>query len=66
MTPLQELMENIIKNKRSIYEGDNLLASGVQLEAQSIEDDTIRFNVYIYNVQPGVKINYATGEFQVE
>ena len=49
-----------------IFEGDNLLASGVHLEAQSVEDNTIHYNVYIYNVQPGVKINYATGEFEVE
>ena len=48
-----------------IFEGDNLLASGVHLEAQSVEDNTIHYNVYIYNVQPGVKINYATGEFEV-
>lgn len=47
-----------------VYEGDNLLASGVQLEAYSIEDDGegICFNVYVYNVQPEITINYATGE----
>ena len=46
-----------------IYEGTNLLASGVQMEAYSIEDNGkgICFNVYIYNVQPGIKIDYATG-----
>ena len=47
-----------------IYEGENLLASGVQMEAFSVEDkgEEICFNVYVYNVQPGVVINYATGE----
>lgn len=47
-----------------IFEGDNLLASGVQMEAKSVEDDgeSILFNVYVYNVQPGVVIDYATGE----
>ena len=45
-----------------IFEGDNLIASGVQMEAQSIEDDTISYNVYCYNVQPGIHIDYATGE----
>ena len=47
-----------------IYEGENLLASGVQMEAFSVEDkgEKICFNVYVYNVQPGVVINYATGE----
>ena len=46
------------------FEGDNLLASGVQIEAYSIEDkgQGICFNVYIYNVQPGVTIDYATGK----
>lgn len=47
-----------------IFEGDNLLASGVQMEARSVEDGGlgICFNVYVYNCQPGVVINYATGE----
>jgi DNA-entry nuclease len=45
-----------------VYEGSNLVASGVQMEAASVEDDEIRFNVYCYNVQPGVEINYQTGE----
>ncbi len=46
-----------------IYEGNDLLASGVQMEAYSIEDDGegICFNVYVYNVQPGIVIDYATG-----
>jgi DNA-entry nuclease len=45
-----------------VYEGSNLVASGVQMEAASVEDEEIRFNVYCYNVQPGVEINYLTGE----
>jgi DNA-entry nuclease len=45
-----------------IFEGDNLLASGVLMEAESMEDDGISFCVYCYNVQPGVSIDYATGE----
>jgi len=46
------------------FEGDNLLANGVQIEAYSVEDkgEGICFNVYVYNVQPGVTIDYATGE----
>lgn len=46
-----------------IFEGDNLLASGVLLEAKSVEDngDGILFNVYCYNVQPGIAIDYASG-----
>ncbi len=47
-----------------IFEGDNLLASGVEMEAWSVEDsgNGIHFNVYCYNVQPGIVIDYATGE----
>lgn len=46
-----------------IFEEDNLVASGVQMEAWSVEDEGkgICFNVYIYNVQPNIKIDYATG-----
>lgn len=45
-----------------IFEGDNLLASGLLMEGESVEDDGIRFCVYAYNVQPGVTIDYATGD----
>lgn len=47
-----------------IFEGRNLVCSGVQMEAYSVEDDGdgICFNVYCYNVQPGITINYATGD----
>lgn len=47
-----------------IFEGANLVASGVEMEAESVEDDGdgISFHVYVYNVQPGVEIDYLTGE----
>lgn len=44
-----------------IFEGDNLLASGVLMEARSVEDDEIAFCVYCFNVQPGIEINYEDG-----
>ncbi len=55
---------HVIYRVTPIFEGDNLLASGVLMEAYSVEDegDGICFNVYLYNVQPGVIIDYATGE----
>jgi DNA-entry nuclease len=45
------------------FDGKNLIASGVQMEAWSVEDEGegICFNVYVFNVQPGSTINYATG-----
>ena len=47
-----------------IYEGDNLVASGVQMEAYSVEDKGkgVCFNVFCYNVQPGVIIDYSNGK----
>ena len=47
-----------------IYEGRDLVARGVKMEAYSIEDsgEGICFNVFVYNVQPGIEIDYATGE----
>ena len=46
------------------FKENNLVASGVEIEAYSVEDNGkgVQFNVYIYNVQPGVTINYETGE----
>lgn len=46
------------------YQGSDLVASGVQMEAYSVEDggEGICFNVYCYNVQPGIRIDYATGK----
>lgn len=47
-----------------VFVGDELVARGVQLEAQSVEDmgKGLQFNVYCYNVQPGIEIDYATGK----
>lgn len=47
-----------------VYEGDNLLASGVVMEAYSVEDEGegIQFNVFVYNVQDKIEIDYKTGE----
>ena len=47
-----------------IFQGVELVARGVQMEAMSVEDDGagVCFNVFAYNVQPGITIDYATGE----
>lgn len=76
MLPFENRVAEYIKNQAEnennhvlyrvtpIYEGENLLASGVQIEAKSVEDngESICFNVYVYNVQPGITIDYSTGE----
>ena len=50
-----------------VFEGDNLVATGVQMEAWSVEDEGegICYNVFCYNVQPGIDIDYATGDSKV-
>ena len=71
MLPFENMVADYIKETGNhvayritpIYQGNNLLASGVQMEAYSVEDNGagICFNVYCYNVQPGITINYADG-----
>ena len=48
-----------------IWRRNELLARGVQMEAQSIGDNSVHFNVFIFNVEPGVKLNYKTGTSKV-
>lgn len=61
---IRETGNHVAYRVTPIFEGNNLVCSGVQMEAYSIEDegDGICFNVYCYNVQPGITINYATGD----
>lgn len=59
---IRETGHHVLYRVTPVFEGSNLVASGVMMEAQSVEDDTISFHVYCYNVQPGVVIDYATGE----
>ena len=71
MLPFENMVADYIKETKNhvlyrvtpIFEGNNLVASGVQMEAMSVEDngEGICFNVYVYNVQPGIEIDYATG-----
>lgn len=61
---IRETGNHVLYRVTPIYEGDNLVAGGVEMEARSVEDDGegVCFHVYAYNVQPGVTIDYATGE----
>ena len=65
---VQETDNHVLYRVTPIFEGDNLLASGVVMEAKSVEDngEGVCFCVYVYNVQPGVSIDYATGESWLE
>ncbi len=64
---VNETDNHVLYRVTPIFEGDNLLASGVLMEAMSVEDDGagVEFNVYCYNVQPGVEIDYATGDSEL-
>ena len=61
---VEETENHVLYRVTPIFQGDNLVASGVQMEAWSVEDqgEGVCFNVYVYNVQPGITIDYATGE----
>lgn len=65
---IKETGNHVLYRVTPVFEGDNLLASGVQIEARSVEDkgEGIQFNVYIYNVQEGISIDYKTGESSLE
>lgn len=61
---VEETNNHVLYRVTPIFEDENLLASGVLIEAKSVEDNGkgIQFNVYCYNVQPGIEIDYKTGE----
>ena len=61
---VKETGNHVLYRVTPVFEGDNLVASGVELEAYSVEDkgSGVCFYVFAYNVQPGIEIDYATGE----
>lgn len=60
---IKETNNHVLYRVTPLFEGNNLVATGVQMEAKSVEDngEGIEFNVFVYNVQPGITIDYATG-----
>lgn len=72
MLPFENMVADYVKETGNhvymrvtpIFEGDNLLATGVLMEAKSVEDDGegVLYNVFCYNAQEGIILNYATGE----
>ena len=71
MLPFENKVANYIKETNNhvlyrvtpVFDGDNLIANGAYMEAYSVEDNgKLSFNVYVYNVQKGVTIDYKTGE----
>ncbi|MBQ8859606.1 MAG: DNA/RNA non-specific endonuclease [Clostridia bacterium] len=65
---VKETENHVLYRVTPVFIGNELLARGVQIEAYSVEDegDEIYFNVYVYNVQPGIILDYATGENRLD
>ncbi len=71
MTEFEDMVTDYVKETGNhvmyrvtpVFTGDNLLADGVLMEAESVEDDGdgVLYCVFVYNVQPGVELDYATG-----
>ena len=61
---VKETGNHVLYRVTPVFEAEELVARGVQMEAWSVEDegDGVCFNVYVYNSQPGVEIDYRTGE----
>ena len=65
---IKETGNHVLYRVTPVFEGDNLVASGVLMEGESAEDggEAIQFCVYVYNVQPGIIIDYATGDSRLD
>ena len=65
---VRSTQNHVLYRVTPMYKKDNLLATGVQMEAYSIEDngEGVKFNVFVYNVQDGIEIDYKTGESRVK
>lgn len=61
---VRETNHHVLYRVTPIFENNDLVAKGVLMEAMSVEDEgfDIEFNVFVYNVQPGIFIDYQTGE----
>lgn len=65
---VKETNHHVLYRVTPIFAGDNLVADGVLMEAYSVEDsgEGVSFCVFVYNVQPGIEIDYKTGESRLE
>lgn len=64
---IKQVNGHVLYRVTPIFDENNLVANGVQMEAESVEDNggKIKFNIYAYNVQPNIKINYLTGNSEL-
>lgn len=61
---IKETGNHVLYRVTPMFDGNNLVATGVQMEAESVEDkgDGILYNVFCYNIQPGITIDYKSGD----
>ena len=64
MRYLDDSDDHVLYRVTPYFRGSELLARGDEMEAYSVEDkgESLFFHVFIYNVQPGIELDYATGE----
>lgn len=64
---IKETNNHVLYRSTPVFDDNDLIAKGVQLEALSVEDEGkgIKFNVFVYNVQDGIEIDYLTGESRI-
>lgn len=63
---IKETGNHVSMRVTPVYEGSDLLASGVLMEAQSVEDNGLMFSVFVFNVEDGVAIDYSDGDSYAE
>lgn len=64
---VEDTDNHVLYRVRPFFKGNELVARGVEMEAYSVEDNGagLSFHVFVYNVQPGIEIDYATGESKI-
>ena len=61
---IKDTGNHVLYRVTPVFEGNNLVATGVEMEAYSVEDNGkgIKFNVFVYNIEDGIIIDYKTGD----
>ena len=61
---IKDTGNHVLYRVTPVFEGNNIVATGVEMEAYSVEDNGkgIKFNVFVYNIEDGIIIDYKTGD----
>jgi DNA-entry nuclease len=65
---IRRTKNHVLYRVTPVFDGDNLVIKGAKMEALSLEDEGkgIKFNIFIYNIQPGIEIDYKTGDSKLK